>query len=146
MPLDGELLKARIRAAWGYSGKSQDDLVATMADTIKPGTLRNYLGRTRGQEPSIEDARAIAVACGVPAIFMDLGFDPIERPISDVERRLYELEMRFGALEARQPSAAAIPSPPGELGRRAKGSSSNGKAPSRSAKATAADARKGTSR
>jgi transcriptional regulator with XRE-family HTH domain len=118
MAADNAELAARIRAACAYSPLTHAEIAT--ATGIKVGTLRGYTSTARTNVPSMEHAKAIAAACLVPPQFMEVGFAPLEQPISDVERRLYELEetysQRLAELEAavRQLSDGALPAPRGQ--------------------------------
>jgi hypothetical protein len=62
-------------------------------------TLRGYLRKANPNAPTLRQAEAIADACGVPATFMQVGFAPLEQPITDLERRVYEIENRVAKAE-----------------------------------------------
>lgn len=47
------------------------------------------------REPSSPECDRIAAACRVPRAFLDVGFAPLERPITEVEARLFQLEERI---------------------------------------------------
>lgn len=83
----------RLRAAWGYSGLTYKELAE--ASGVDVEHLRTYLERRKPSLPT-DDATlyAIVEACGVPRAFIDTGFAALERPLTDVEKRLYELERK----------------------------------------------------
>lgn len=110
----------RARAAIAYAGL--EDKEVAEATHIRPGTLRNILSRTRPSGGTPERLAAIASACKVPASFMEVGFAPLERPMEDVERRVYELERdldeRLAAVEralSLRPVDVELPAPADEL-------------------------------
>ena len=87
-----------LRAAWGYSGLGQDELAEKVG--VPPGTFRGYLRRGQANAAPQSVIQNVARECGVPPEFMEVGFAPLERPITDMEQRLYELERRVDGLAA----------------------------------------------
>lgn len=99
-PVDAAERKRLTRAAWSYSGLSQDELAKLVA--IPYHTLKGLL-RPSGAEPDADQARAIARACGVPAWFVDYGWPaevPRDATPSDVASRMTVLEEQVTALQA----------------------------------------------
>jgi transcriptional regulator with XRE-family HTH domain len=84
-----------------------------LASTL--GVSVTTLSRMENGKTPIADSDLVRVAdaCTVPVSFVDVGFAPLDRPITDVERRLHELEATV-----RRISAGGLPAPEGELGRR----------------------------
>lgn len=89
---------ARVRAAHGYSGLKQSDLAQALG--ISRETLSRWLN-ARDKPPSSDDLNRLAGACGVPRTFMEVGFAPLEQPLTDTDRRILELEQRLERLESR---------------------------------------------
>jgi transcriptional regulator with XRE-family HTH domain len=86
-------LTARVRAAWAFSGLSQADLAQRAG--INSGTLRGYLRKANPNAPELEDAKAIADACGVPRSFMEEGFG---EPPAGLAAQLQEMQTRLDAV------------------------------------------------
>lgn len=97
-PKGGETA-GRLRAARGYAGLKQPELADALGVSVE--TLsRMENGRTTVSEST---RYSIAEICGVPDAFMDVGFGPLRRPVSDLEQRVLEFEdlfeQRLGLLE-----------------------------------------------
>lgn len=87
---------ARIRAARGYAGLKQPELAKALGVSVETvSRLEN--GRTTIGSDTLE---RVGCVCQVPPAFMEAGFAPLERPISDMEARVYNLERRLDALSA----------------------------------------------
>lgn len=85
---------ARVRAARAYSGMTQVALAGTVEHTrVTYDVLREIERGNRTAHP--EELRAIGTACRVPRTFMDVGWAPMEEPITDTERRLHDLEAQL---------------------------------------------------
>jgi transcriptional regulator with XRE-family HTH domain len=85
----GDHHSARIRAARAFADLDRIELGKRI------GFSKETVSRLESGERGADDPvllGKIAAACGVPAEFMALGFAPLERPLTDVEQRLYELE------------------------------------------------------
>jgi hypothetical protein len=71
--------------------------------TISHANMTRIVSATTPRGAGIEELEQIAAACGVPLQFLEVGFAPLERPITDVEMRLRQLEaeldQRFAGLE-----------------------------------------------
>jgi transcriptional regulator with XRE-family HTH domain len=85
----GDDYAARVRAARAYADLDR------VAFGERLGFSKETVSRIESGERSIAGDSAllakIAVACGVPHDFMEVGFSRFDRPISDVERELYAL-------------------------------------------------------
>ena len=59
-------------------------------------SVRNY-GRVEAGSRALDadQRRELARVCDVPELFLEVDFAPIARPMTDVERRLHELEERL---------------------------------------------------
>jgi hypothetical protein len=91
-----DTIAARVRAALAYANiKLTDKGSPVKVGSISQATMARIISPTNPRGASVEELWAIADACGVPRSFMEEGFAPLERPVSDVERRLYELEERL---------------------------------------------------
>jgi transcriptional regulator with XRE-family HTH domain len=86
-------LARRVRAAWAYSGLSQEELAE--AAGLKEGTIRGYLSKSRPNTPGPADLAAIADACGVPRSFMEEGFGASD---PELVERVAGLELGAAAL------------------------------------------------
>lgn len=77
-----------------YAGLSWSELAERSG--ISPTTIRRIVSTSepRGFK-SREEWEAIADACDVPRVFMELGFAPLEKPVSDTDRRVMEIERRL---------------------------------------------------
>lgn len=82
--LDPVEIARRVSAAIAYSGLTHDQVAN--ATGIKLGTIRNITSITRPSGGHPENLLRIAHACGVPALFMEVGFTPLEREITDTEQ------------------------------------------------------------
>lgn len=99
-------IASRIVAALAYTTRSRAEVAATVG--IPLGTLEGYASRARRNIPPPAVLRAIALACGVPPAFMEVGFAPFDA-VGEPEARLLALEARVLALEsASGPSAAEL--------------------------------------
>jgi transcriptional regulator with XRE-family HTH domain len=92
-PRKGEIA-ARLRAARGYKGFTQAQLAERLDISVET------LSRMENGKGPVSDRRRARIGqlCGVPPEFMDAGFAPLERPITDVEQRLYDLERKVEGL------------------------------------------------
>lgn len=112
-PKGGETA-GRLRAARGYAGLKQPEL----ADKL--GVSVETLSRMENGRTTVSDKTRYTVAeiCGVPGAFMDVGFDPLRRPITDAERRLIDFEElfeeRLGVLEEQAAVHGWVTSPQGD--------------------------------
>jgi hypothetical protein len=92
-----EELKRRARAAWAYSLKGQEEL---NVDQVPYNTLRGLLS-PNGPNPSVEQAWAIADACGVPRDFMLTGhLRPPAPPLEEVVAQLLQAVTSLASGEA----------------------------------------------
>lgn len=97
-------MAARVRAALAYA-----DIDIKAAQTrvgISRATMTRIVSPTapRGVRP--EELPLIIEATGVPAAFFEVGFDPLEQPLTDVEIRVIDIERRVKALETRNQAQA----------------------------------------
>lgn len=83
---------ARIRAAVAYSGLQQGE-IANAIGVSKSALARWMAGSSEGRAADDADLAKLAVACGVPLIFLELGF---QEPSPDEV-----VDLRFRALEAK---------------------------------------------
>ena len=96
-PKGGEIA-GRLRAARGYAGLRQPELAAAL------GVSLATLSRMENGRTTVSDntRREVAAICGVPATFMEVGFDPFRVPgaetvtdrLTAIERRVEDLEHR----------------------------------------------------
>jgi transcriptional regulator with XRE-family HTH domain len=95
-------LAARLRAAQAYAGVSNPAL----ADEL--GVSVETLSRMKNGKTTIPESVPGRVAdfCGLPRAFMEVGFAPLDRPITDVERRVFELEDRVAGTSLASPAIA----------------------------------------
>lgn len=100
---DSEAYAARTRAARGYAGLKHHELAALLNVSVR--TLNRMESGKR--PPDLEEREAIAAACGVPPAFMEVGFAPLGRPISDLERSVHDLRSQFTELRAAVVALAA---------------------------------------
>lgn len=91
IPRGGELA-GRLRAIRAYAGIGQDELASHL--NISERTL----SRLENGAAQSDDVLTAARACHVPRAFAEAGFAPLDREITDVERRLYELEATVRSL------------------------------------------------
>lgn len=84
----GGPIAARIRAAHSYSDLSREKLGEVI------GLSPRQLGRLESGEvvPDRDMRERIAVACGVPAMFLEVGFEPLAERSEDVDQRIADLE------------------------------------------------------
>lgn len=88
---------ARVRAARGYRGFSPQELAAALH--VSRDTLwRLETGR---KVPDADERAAIAKACDVPLVFLESGFAALERPVTDADRRILQLEEKLAGMDAR---------------------------------------------
>jgi transcriptional regulator with XRE-family HTH domain len=112
---------ALIRAALAYAGiKLTVKGGRQEVGGIGASTIERMMRGAR--TASLEELRAIALACDVPPQFLEVGFEPLKRPLSDVERDLYALREEHSALAARVAGleGAKAPPKPTRLGARLK--------------------------
>lgn len=82
---------ARLRAAVAYSGLKQP------AAAAKLNVSKETLSRMENGRGTITVSdEQVAAAFGVPIEFLRVGWAPLERPIGNAERRVYELEQQLG--------------------------------------------------
>jgi hypothetical protein len=107
-------ITSRIRVAWAYSGKAQDELSKELAGLtpIKAATWRGYFGKTRANGPSDPKVLdAVAKATGVPSWFMRNGWEgwrsepPAVAHLQEIWLGLGELSSRIKRLEAAVPAS-----------------------------------------
>jgi transcriptional regulator with XRE-family HTH domain len=75
----------------GYAGFDQPELAEQL------GVSTTTLSRLENGRAGVTDTLLVTAArvCGVPLVFAEVGFSPLERPISNVEARIFELEQRL---------------------------------------------------
>lgn len=141
-----EALRPRVRAAWAYSGLSQEELAERVGINVR--TLEGYLRKSRANTPTLDDAFAIADACWVPRWFIEEGFGEEE---ADMRERLVAVETAFKELDkemttyfdtdrlAKQAADGERRKPPGALDHRASGSDSKARSPKKPRKLKAVD-------
>lgn len=107
---------ARVRAARSYAGMTAPELAKAL--NVSKETLSRM---ENGRRPtSAEELRVIAETTGVPLSFLVEGFNGTVRHHDELEERVSALERILGvAAVAIRRAGRPIPSPPGELGRRA---------------------------
>jgi transcriptional regulator with XRE-family HTH domain len=90
VPIAPDEAARRARAAIAYAGLDYEEVCRRTG--ITEGTLRNIVSKTRPSGGSQPRLHKIAIACKVPPDFMDVGFEPLKRPVDDLTARLIELE------------------------------------------------------
>ena len=83
----GDRIAARIRAAAAYADLNRGQLGEALGYSVE--TVSALFAGQKATD--IELRRKIAATCGVPAEFMEYGFDRIADPIPEPERRVREL-------------------------------------------------------
>lgn len=79
---------ARIRSALAWADLDIKQLAEKIGKS--PRTIARW---TSGEkQPPLEIRQQIAEICGVPAVFMETGFASMERPLSDAERGLHDVQ------------------------------------------------------
>lgn len=86
---------ARLRAIRGYGGLDQKAMAPHLNVSL---TTLSRMENGKSQV-SDEDLETAARVCGVPLTFAQSGFARLTRPVTDVERRLYEVEDAVRRLE-----------------------------------------------
>jgi transcriptional regulator with XRE-family HTH domain len=86
----------------GYGGLEQPDLASRLGVSV------TTLSRMENGRSGIGDdvLEAAARACDVPVAFAQSGFARLTRPVSDVERRLYDVEDAVRRLQEETGAAA----------------------------------------
>lgn len=85
---------ARLRAIRGYGGLDQKELAPELGISVT--TLSRMENGHSGISSDVLEAAARV--CDVPAAFAQSGFARLTRPLSDVERRLYDIETKVAAV------------------------------------------------
>lgn len=93
-------IAARLRAARGYKGLKQPELAKMLGISVET------LSRMENGATTVPDERVvqIAKACEVPLVFMQVGFAPLDRPMTDIEARVHNLETDLAGRLARTES------------------------------------------
>jgi transcriptional regulator with XRE-family HTH domain len=75
----------------GYAGFDQPELAEQL------GVSTTTLSRLENGRAGVSDEVLVAAArvCSVPPVFAETGFAPLDRPISNVEARVFEIEQRM---------------------------------------------------
>lgn len=92
----------RANAVIAYSGLTHEELAKATGITL--GTIRNIVSTTRPSGGNPENRLRVALACGVPALFMEVGFAPLEREITDADQIVLQEVRRLAALAQRIPA------------------------------------------
>lgn len=93
----GDIYAARARAARAYADLERPELGQRLSFSKESITRIENGEKAISDDPELR--RRLAEACGLPPLFMEVGFAPLEQPITEVERRIYQLEARLGVVE-----------------------------------------------
>ncbi len=98
MPVKAEIATPRARAAWSFSGKSQQQLAQETGLTY--GRIRALLATSNTTEVALDELHKIADACGVPRAFMENGFGESAGVVTpaDLDALRAELSAQISAL------------------------------------------------
>jgi transcriptional regulator with XRE-family HTH domain len=86
-------LNARARACRAYAGIKEKALAE--ATGIEPPRMRRILRPSKPAQPTMDELTAIAEACGVPHVFVELGFAALPGDEPDITERVQALEAKM---------------------------------------------------
>lgn len=130
-----------MRVAVAYSGLKQPEAAKKL--NVSKETLSRM---ENGRGTITVTNEQVAEAFDVPIEFLQAGWEPLRRPIGDVERRLYEVEARLSAIEAKRPGGDSPQAPRGALAREIADETTSIRTPERKPRRKAAGARKDSAR